>query len=233
MKVAIIPARSGSKRIKNKNIREFCGCPMIGRAILNAKKSGLFDRIIISTDSIEIKAVAHSFGGEVPFLRPKNLADDFTSTISVVRHGIQWFLEQGVKLSAVCCIYPATPFLKPEDLNLGLKYLKEKKVDFTYAITSFPHPIQRAMEIDDDGILIMNDPNMSNIRSQDLVEFYHDAGQFYWANFETWLEKRTILDCKNAGVILPKFRAIDIDTLDDWVLAERIFQASSADGWTN
>ena len=100
---------------------------MIGRAILNAKKSGLFDRIIISTDSLEIKAIAHSFGGEVPFRRPKNLADDFTSTISVVRHGIQWFLDQGVKLSAVCCIYPATPFLKPEDLNLGLKYLKEKR----------------------------------------------------------------------------------------------------------
>ena len=206
---------------------------MIGRAILNAKKSGLFDRIIISTASIKIKAVAHSFGGEVPFLRPKNLADDFTSTISVVRHGIQWFLEQGVKLSAVCCIYPATPFLKPEDLNLGLKHLKEKGVDFTYAITSFPHPIQRAMEMDEDGRLTMNDPNMSNIRSQDLVETYHDAGQFYWANFQTWLEKKTILDCQNAGVILPKFRAIDIDTLDDWVLAERIFQASSANGWTN
>ena len=233
MKVAIIPARSGSKRIKNKNIREFCGCPMIGRAILNAKKSGLFDRIIISTDSLEIKAVAHSFGGEVPFRRPKNLADDFTSTISVVRHGIQWLLDQGVKLSAVCCIYPATPFLKPEDLNLGLKYLKEKGVDFTYAITSFPHPIQRAMEMDDEGRLIMKDPNMSNIRSQDLVETYHDAGQFYWANVGTWLEKRTILDCQNAGVILPKFRAIDIDTLDDWILAERIFQASSANGWTN
>ena len=136
-------------------------------------------------------------------------------------------------LSEVCCIYPATPFLKPEYLNLGLRYLKEKKVDFTHAITPFPHPIQRAMQMDEYGRLILNDARMSNIRSQDLVETYHDAGQFYWANFATWLEKESILDNQNAGVLLPKFRAIDIDTCDDWILAERIYQANNSDDWIN
>ena len=181
---------------------------MIGRAILNAKKSALFDKVIVSTDSIKIKEISIEFGAD-------------------------WLNEQGIKLSEVCCIYPATPFLTPEDLSAGLHQLNEKLVDFTLAATTYGHPIQRALKIDKDGCLIMNDPKMSNIRSQDLIEAYHDAGQFYWAHFNTWMKEESILNCQLAGIKLPRHRAIDIDNWDDWILAEHIFKGLNSGIWMN
>ena len=227
MRVAIIPARGGSKRIKDKNIREFGGKPMIYWAISNAIRSELFDRVLVSTDSKKIKSIAIGCGAEVPFIRPSHLSGDHTGTAPVISHAIDWMEQQGGSVSEVCCIYPATPFLEPEELNKGLKFLLNYDIQFSFSITSYAHPIQRALRLHKNGMLDMFDEETSNVRSQDLEEMYHDAGQFYWATSNTWRSEVSILSNRSAGVFIPRYRAIDIDTHDDWTLAELIFEAAN------
>lgn len=225
MNIAIIPARGGSKRIPRKNIKLFCGKPMIGWSIDAAIASGCFSRIIVSTDDLEIANVAESFGAEVPFMRPKELADDHAGTIPVVAHAVNWLKMAGEFPRQVCCIYATAPFLKADDLRVGERVLQESKCDYAFSVTSYGFPIQRAIRITDNSRVEMFYPERFETRSQDLEEAFHDAGQFYWGSAAAWIAGGAIFSRRAAPVILPRYRVQDIDTQEDWDRAEWMFRA--------
>ena len=225
MKLCVIPARGGSKRIPRKNIRKFCGKPMIAWSIEAALKADIFERIIVSTDDLEIKDIALSCGAEVPFLRPDYLSDDHTDTRMVVEHEINILLSEGSKIDDVCCLYATAPFVTAEDIRKGhTKLMDAEKECAVYAAVSFPFPIQRAVFIDNQGYASAVDKTSLRMRSQDLPEAYHDAGQFCWATADTWLKQLQILDI-GKPLIIPRWRAQDIDTEEDWIRAELMHQA--------
>ncbi len=224
MKLAIIPARGGSKRIPRKNIKEFQGKPIIAWSIEAAQLSNCFDRVIVSTDDEEIADVAKQYRAEVPFIRPPSLSDDYTGTIPVVRHSIEWFNQHSVCPDQVCCIYATAPFVRAEDIGRGLALQREKASDFSVSMTSFPFPIQRALTVSGDGKVEMFNPEYFQTRSQDLVEAYHDAGQFYWGTADAWLSSENLFDDQTTPVFLPRYRVQDIDTLEDWIRAEAMFK---------
>jgi len=228
MKLAIIPARGGSKRIPRKNIKLFCGKPMIAWSIEAAIKSGCFDKVIVSTDDEEIVQTALRFGATVPFIRPAELSDDHTGTIPVIRHAIEWFNAQGQQVEHACCLYATAPFVSSEDIQRGLGRLTEAGCDYAFSVTSYAFPIQRAIHLNADGRVEMFNPEHFNTRSQDLEEAYHDAGQFYWGRSDAWLEGRMIFGPGSVPVVLPRHRVQDIDTPEDWVRAEWLFKAMQA-----
>lgn len=223
MKIAIIPARGGSKRIPRKNIRPFCGKPVIAWSIESAKRSGCFDRVIVSTDDKQIADVARHFGAEVPFTRPDELSDDHAGTAAVIRHAVAW-LASDIALEAVCCIYATAPFATPADLARGLQLLQEHGCAYVFSATRYPHPIQRALTISADGSARMLHPEYAGTRSQDLPEAFHDAGQFYWGTADAWLAEQPIFGAASIPLLLPSYRVQDIDTNDDWIRAERLFE---------
>ncbi|MEZ8887944.1 pseudaminic acid cytidylyltransferase [Vibrio sp. 10N.247.311.14] len=223
MNIAIIPARGGSKRIPRKNIKPFHGKPMIAYSIEAARSSGCFDKVIVSTDDQEIADVAVEYGAEVPFLRPKNIADDFATTMDVMQHAIKWCLDQGLNIDNVCCIYATAPFVLPEYIKQGLAALSLDDVEFAFSATSFPFAIQRAISVDESGSVSMFSPEFANTRSQDLEEAYHDAGQFYWGKSTAFLAGKAIFAEHSKAILLPRKRVQDIDTPEDWELAESLF----------
>ena len=225
MKIAVIPARGGSKRIPRKNIKLFCGKPMIAWSIAAARASGLFDHIVVSTDDAEIAEVAKVHGAEVPFMRPAALSDDHTGTSPVVAHAIEWYREHGHMPDPVCCIYATAPFVTAADLQRGLQTLTDTGSDFAFSVTSYAFPIQRAIRLTNEGRVEMLQPEHFNTRSQDLEEAFHDAGQFYWGRAEAWLTGKAIFSTNAAPVMLPRHRVQDIDTPEDWVRAEWMFKA--------
>lgn len=229
MKLAVIPARGGSKRIPRKNVKRFCGRPMIAWSIAAAHASGCFDRVLVSTDDEEIAQVAIQSGAEVPFMRPAALADDHTGTMAVVRHAIEWLAGTGVTPDLVCCIYATAPFLRPEDLRRGLQTLVDSGADFAFTVAKYPSPIQRAVRLDAAGRVAMFDPRQFETRTQDLEEAYHDAGQFYWGRTAAWRTAGTLFGPASAAVVLPVHRVQDIDDADDWLRAERLFRAMQAE----
>lgn len=229
MKLAVIPARGGSKRIPRKNIKEFCGKPIIAWSIEAALKSGCFDRVIVSTDDPEIAATAQSWGVEVPFIRPAELADDYSGTIPVIAHAVDWYQQQGVNPEHVCCVYATAPFVRAQDLRMGLNILMEKGCNYAFAVTRYSFPIQRAIRITADGRVEMFHPEHFNTRSQDLEEAYHDAGQFYWGRAAAWQTGKAVFSPDASPVILPNERVQDIDTPEDWRRAERLFRALQMD----
>lgn len=228
MKVAIIPARGGSKRIPRKNIRLFHGKPIIAWSIEAALESGCFERIIVSTDDAEIAEVARQYGAETPFVRPAAIADDFAPTAAVIRHAINWCATNGAAPDYACCIYATAPFLGPQDISAGLRQLVESRADYAMTVTAFPSPIQRAYHIRD-GQLKMIDPGQYLVRSQDLDMAYHDAGQFYWGRAEAWREERPIFE-NATPIILPQHKVQDIDTFDDWRRAEMMMEYALLNG---
>lgn len=228
MRLAVIPARGGSKRIPRKNIKMFAGKPMIAWSVESAIKSGCFDRIIVSTDDEEIASVARGCGAEVPFMRPAELSDDHTATIPVIAHAIQWHQQNGQSPSEVCCIYATAPFVSSLDLRSGLDLLQAQGCDYAFSVTSFAFPIQRAIRITADSRVEMLDATQFNTRSQDLEEAFHDAGQFYWGRAEAWLSGMPIFSAGAAPVVLPRHRVQDIDTQEDWERAEWMFKALQA-----
>jgi N-acylneuraminate cytidylyltransferase len=230
MKLAVIPARGGSKRIPRKNIRSFCGQPMIAWSIKAAKQSQCFDRLIVSTDDEEIAEIARSHGAEVPFIRPTELADDHAGTISVIAHAIEWHRQHDKVPRYVCCIYATAPFLQADDLHRGLRVLQKTGADYAVPITSYPFPIQRAVRVNPERRLEMFYPQYFHTRSQDLDEAWHDVGQFYWGQSQAWLTGRPILCSDSAPVIMPRYRVQDIDTLEDWERAEWLFKAMQQAG---
>lgn len=170
MNVAIIPARGGSKRIPRKNIKEFCGKPMIAWSIEAAQQSGVFDRIIVSTDDEEIAEVARKYGAEVPFMRPEELSNDFAGTIPVIHHATDWLINHGGAVDFVCCIYATAPFIRPADIVRGLATLREQQGDYAFTVSKFPYPIQRALKVSSEQHISMFSPDMFHVRSQDLEE---------------------------------------------------------------
>lgn len=230
MRVAIIPARGGSKRIPRKNIREFCGKPMIAWSIEAAKASGCFDTIIVSTDDQEIAGTAKKYGAKVPFVRPPELSDDYTGTIPVIRHAIQWLETHVGKVDYACCIYATAPFVSVQDLQAGWSLINGAEHDYAFSVTSYAFPIQRAIRINEQGRVAMFNPEHFMTRSQDLEEAWHDAGQFYWGTAEAWCEERTIFGEGAVPVKVPRHRVQDIDTPEDWTRAEWLFRALQAEG---
>lgn len=228
MRLAIIPARGGSKRIPRKNIKPFCGKPMIAWSIEAALQSACFDRVIVSTDDAEIAEVARQHGAEVPFMRPAELSDDHTGTIPVIRHAIEWFNQQGQSVEQACCLYATAPFVSVEDLRRGLEILQGNSCDYAFSVTSYAFPIQRAIRINGNGRVEMFSPEHFNTRSQDLEEAFHDAGQFYWGRAGAWLQGKLIFSPDSLPVLLPRHRVQDIDTTEDWERAEWLFKAMQA-----
>lgn len=224
MNVAIIPARGGSKRIPRKNIKDFCGKPMIAWSIEKAIQTGCFDRVIVSTDDAEIASVAVRYGAEVPFLRPAELADDHTGTIPVIAHAVEWLNANGSMVDKACCIYATSPFLKAEDLIQGLSILDAEDVGYVFSVTSFPFPIQRAIRIRQDMRIEMFEPQNFDMRSQDLEEAWHDAGQFYWGKAMFWLQRKPVFAQYSCPIKLPRYSVQDIDTYEDWITAEYKFK---------
>lgn len=226
MKLAVIPARGGSKRIPGKNIKPFGGKPIIAWSIEAARDSGCFDRIIVSTDDDAIAAFARKFGAEVPFMRPPELSDDHTGTVPVIAHAVEWQNARGPVVEEACCIYATAPFLRAVDIRRGLDILKGTKADIAFSVTQYAAPIQRALRVTDQGRLEMFDPTQFEKRSQDLEAAWHDAGQFYWGRASAWLEQRPLFGPHAAPVKLPRYRVQDIDTPDDWKRAELLYKAS-------
>ncbi|WP_150303092.1 pseudaminic acid cytidylyltransferase [Pseudomonas saliphila] len=229
MRLAVIPARGGSKRIPRKNIKAFGGKPMIAWSIEAALDSGCFDQVIVSTDDAEIAQVAQQYGATVPFMRPADLSDDHTGTIPVIRHAIEWVDAHCVDAAQqVCCLYATAPFVRAEDIRQGLAVLTDTGSDYAFSVTSYAFPIQRALRLTQEGRVNMFSPEYSNTRSQDLEEAYHDAGQFYWGQAEAWLQGKMIFAEGSAPVLLPRHRVQDIDTPEDWERAEWMFRALQA-----
>lgn len=221
--VAVIPARGGSKRIPRKNIKPFHGKPVIAYAIEAAMESGVFDRVVVSTEDKEIAIVAQSYGAEAPFRRPAALADDHVTSTAVVAHATAWLFAQGVSLDAVCCLYATVPLLQPESICAGLKLLQSGNWDFVISATTFPYPIFRAFTVLPEGGLNMLQPEHSSTRSQDLPEAWHDAAQFCWGTPNAWLEGKPIFGRRSTVIKLPRWEAQDLDTPEDWGMAERLF----------
>ena len=231
MIVAIIPARGGSKRIPNKNIKPFAGKPIITYSIDAAKESGLFDRIIVSTDSEKIARAATKAGAEVPFMRPKELADDFTPTAPVLLHAVKWLDVHEICPECFCCIYPTAPFISVDYIKNGFDLLRQKKVGEVLSVTTFAFPIIRALKMADDGHMEIYWPeffvnkSIDETRSNDLPDAYHDAGQFYWFDSKKFMMSPQIYHPDAFPVILPRYLVQDIDTIEDWESAELVFQA--------
>jgi len=225
MRIAVIPARGGSKRIPQKNIRAFFGKPMIAWSIGAALESNLFDRVIVSTDDQEIATIAESLGAQVPFVRPPELSDDYSETSAVISHAIEWYRQRGVDPDPVCCIYATAPFISSYDLHRGFKLLQESTANFALTVTSYGYPIQRAIKINGTGGMEMFEPRYFTTRSQDLEEAYHDAGQFYWGHADAWCSGVPIFGPNSVPVVIPRSRVQDIDTPEDWQRAELMFSA--------
>tara|TARA_R100001129_G_scaffold179391_1_gene156154 strand:+ start:4779 stop:5468 length:690 start_codon:yes stop_codon:yes gene_type:complete len=228
MNIAIIPARGGSKRIPRKNIKPFCGKPMIAWTIEAAEASGCFDNIIVSTDDDEIATVARACGASVPFKRPDNLSGDHTGTIPVIKHAIEWYEAHVKPIDYACCLYATAPFVQSDDLKQGLQSVQNKGVDYTFSVTSYAFPIQRALRLSDSGGVSMFQPEHFNTRSQDLEEAWHDAGQFYWGRADAWTNEKPLFSERSVAVPLARHRVQDIDTPEDWTRAEWLFKALQA-----
>lgn len=231
MIIAVIPARGGSKRIPRKNIKLFCDKPIIGWSIEAAQASGCFDSIIVSTDDPEIASVARQFGVEVPFERPAALADDFASTTAVMRHAVQWHIENRGDISLACCLYAMAPFVTPADLKRGQSILTESDAEYALTVTSYGSPIQRAVRLNSNNRLQMFNPEEYGSRSQDLEVAYHDAGQFYWGRKCAWVQEKPIFADIAAAIIMPRFRVQDIDSPEDWIRAEMMFAIQRGTIW--
>jgi pseudaminic acid cytidylyltransferase len=225
MNLAVIPARGGSKRIPHKNIKIFGDRPIIAWSIEAAQNAGVFDRIIVSTDDAEIAEVAREFGAETPFERPAELSGDHIGLMPIIAHAIEWQKLHGFDPQYICCICATAPFIEANDIQFGIQELEKSRADFTFAVTSFAFPIQRAVKLRPDGRVEMFDTTQFDMRSQDLTEAYHDAAQFYWGKQEAWLAGKPVFGAGSVPIFLSRYRVLDIDTPEDWQHAELLLQA--------
>ena len=224
MNIAIIPARGGSKRIPRKNIKNFLGKPIIAYSIEVAKALSIFDKIIVSTDDEEIAEISMKYGAEVPFMRPSEISYDFTGTHEVIGHAVSELIRIGYDLDYVCSIYPTSPLVQSKDILQGYELIKNGDWENVFAATTFNYPIFRSFEKLESGGLKMLYPEYYSSRSQDLPVALHDAGQFYWAKPKTWIEKSKGYHLNATVILIPSWRVVDIDDLDDWKRAEQIYQ---------
>jgi pseudaminic acid cytidylyltransferase len=223
--VAIIPARGGSKRISRKNVKSLAGIPAIAYPIELALSSGIFERVIVSTDDAEIAEVSRKYGAEIPFLRDAELSDDFTITVDVISHAARLLESQGETYDHICCIYPVTPLLTANRLKQALGALESGTWDYVFPAMEFPSPIERGFKKGKSGFIKFTYPEFANTRTQDIQKTYHDAGQFYFGRFQAWLERRPILNGKSTFIELTKNETFDIDDLEDWALVEQLVKS--------
>ena len=231
MRIAIIPARGGSKRIPRKNIRPFAGQPLIAYSIKAARECGLFDHVIVSTDDEEIAAIARQHGAETPFVRPAELANDHATTVPVIRQAVQWVQQNLGPVEQVCCIYATAPFLQAAALRAAHQQFEQHQVGgYVFSATSFPFPIQRSFKLNEQGLVEMFWPEHYNTRSQDLEHAYQDAGQFYWGSAQSYLDNKIFFSTDSMAYLLPRHMVQDIDTPEDWTRAELMYAALRQNG---
>jgi pseudaminic acid cytidylyltransferase len=223
-KLAIIPARGGSKRIPRKNIKDFLGKPIITYSIQTALASNLFDEVMVSTDDEEIAKIAKELGAKVPFLRSKENSDDFATTADVIFEVIEQYEKIGRSFESVCCIYPTAPLITKESLRKGYELLKENNYDSVIPIVKFGFPIQRAVYVNTRKKVHFCQPEHINSRSQDLQSAYHDAGQFCWIKVEAFKSHTQLWTSNTGAIILSETEVQDIDNLSDWIIAENKYQ---------
>ena len=226
MNIAIIPARGGSKRIKNKNIKKFNKKPIIEYTLKILKKSNIFDLIVLSSDSNKICKLGKKIGFDLVLLRNKNLAKDTTDTKSVIKQVI-FDISKNLKIENVCCVYPCNPFLQINDLKDCLKILKKNKSKFIFPVTNYSHPIDRAFKLNKSGKVKFLKKENANKNTQSFQKSFHDAGQFYWGKKSVWL-KNILLHTNGLGYQIPNYRVVDIDNLNDWKKAEIIYKGLSS-----
>ena len=222
MNIAIIPARQGSKRIKEKNIKKFLGKPIISYTIKKAKSSKLFDYVVVSTDSLKIEKISEKFGAKVFFLRPKKISNDKAKTQDVIKHALKWFKNKNLQFNYVCCIYPTSVLIKPYDLIKSYKLIKSSKWSFVMSAQKYSTQVERSFNLINRKISLFNKKKFKK-NSQNLKDFYHDAGQFYWGTPKIWCSKNTINN-KSTIYELKKYQTVDINTLEDWKFAEKIYK---------
>lgn len=220
--IAIITARGGSKRIPHKNIKEFCGKPIITYSIEAALKSGLFDEVMVSTDDAEIARIAREVGAQVPFMRSNESAGDYASTDDVLMEVLEAYKAQGREFDTFCCLYPTAPFVTEEKLKKAMDLLK--KADSVMPVVKFSFPPQRCMVMNEEGELHMKWPEYAQSRSQDLEPYYHDCGQFYFCRTDLFMEYRTTDLPHMAAMVISELEVQDIDNFEDWEIAELKYQ---------
>jgi pseudaminic acid cytidylyltransferase len=226
MNICIIPARGGSKRIPRKNIKLFCGRPMIAYSIKSAKEANIFDHIIVSTDDDEIAEISIKYGASVPFIRPKKISDDFSTSTDVIEHAYAWSEANLGPVELTCALYATAPFTSSSDiLNAYNEIKNHNNCQVVFPIVEFNFPIQRAIKLSNDGCLGMFQPDHLKTRSQDLEKAYHDAGQFYWMKSDFIGSGVSPFSEIARPIIIPHYRVQDIDTEDDWIRAELIFKS--------
>lgn len=224
MKLCVIPARGGSKRIPRKNIKDFNGKPMIAYSIEAAILSGCFDKVIVSTDDLEIAGVAKQYGAQVPFMRPETLSNDYAGTLPVIKHAVEWFDGQEALPTQVCCLYATAPFVTAQHIQNAYQQLLDTQSEYCFTVTTFPFPIQRAIKLSEDNRVEMFYPKFFNTRSQDLEEAFHDAGQFYWGTADAFKMEKAIFSEIASPYLLPRHLVQDIDTPEDFQRAEFMYQ---------
>lgn len=218
--LCVIPARGGSKRIPRKNLKDFRGKPIIAWSIEAALASSLFNTVMVSTDDPEIADVARSCGAQVPFMRSAAAADDHATTADVLLEVIREFKLRGHSFDIACNLYPTAPFTTADDLKSGYATLAKGPFDVVLPVVAYSYPILRSLNRAEDGKIRMNWPEHMNSRSQDLPKAYHDAGQWAFFHTEPFLQTKTLLGPNTGSVVLPESRVQDIDTMDDWAMAE-------------
>ena len=223
MNIAVIPARGGSKRIPRKNIKLFHGLPVIAYAIKTAKESGVFSEVFVSTDDEEIAEVAESFGATIPWMRPKNLSEDHTTTVSVIQDAVNKLKSSLNELEYVCCIYPATPLLQPSFISQGLQTLKDGEWDYVFSASRVESPPERFFSLDSVNGVEIHFPENKATRTQDFLPSYRDAGQFYFGRTSAWESGLQIFSTRSTIIEIPRELSVDVDTLDDWHYAEHLF----------
>ncbi|MBT5400377.1 pseudaminic acid cytidylyltransferase [bacterium] len=225
MNIAVIPARGGSKRIHNKNIKDFFSKPIIYYSIKEAIATSIFDKVIVSTDSKDVAKIAQEYGADVPFIRPDELSDDYSGISDVMNHAVVWLKENDYNVENVCCIYATAPFIKKSDIYNGLDKLVADNFDYVLSVGEFESSIQRALINKEDKGLSMLFPRENFFtRSQDFESVYFDAGQFCWGTQEAWLDNRRIFNNNTGFIKIPSDRVVDIDTKQDWEKAELLYE---------
>lgn len=222
-RLAIIPARGGSKRIPGKNIKPFLGRPIIAYSIQAAIESGLFHEVMVSTDCPEIASIAKEYGARVPFMRSEKTADDFATTADVLREVIESYAALGETFDVACCIYATSPLISTERLLEGVDKMERGGFDSVFAMVRYSYPPQRAL-VERGGKVVMQNEQYALSRSQDLEPIYHDAGQFYFFGVDKFMATNKIWGDNTSAVILPDSEVQDIDTTEDWTLAELKYQ---------
>jgi len=227
-KIAIIPARGGSKRIPSKNIKTFCGKPIIEYSLCAALQSGLFDEVMVSTDDDQIADIALKSGAKVPFKRSARNSDDFATTSDVLLEVITQYLKAEQQFEYICCIYPTAVFVNADTLIRTYNLIIEEDLDSIIPVVKFSYPIQRGLLKDKAGLMSYREPEFTKTRSQDIIPVYHDAGQFYWLNTKAFLQQKDLVMAKTASYEVSEMEVQDIDCQTDWQIAELKYKLLSS-----